>query len=393
MEGGKPMMEGGGSGIAVKFVDEKTLTGGADADVFPYFHEELKPAKGENIDMKKTSDIPKKFLKLYGRDAMKPSVQEIIRGVSHRSVNLFSKKYEVTNAYVKLMEIFRRFNINYTNEVKHFDLCAAPGLFIKAMESICEDKGWKYTYNACSLKGGLPWDPSITNKFDFDILKDTLEDKHIAQYNLVTSDVGVKYDPNILVEEQMFELQDAQLKHALLLLARGGNCILKMFTCSTNLSCAVVDTFSRHFKHSYICKPISSRILNDECYLVGLDFDEKGKGTVGTNSGALIKFEEKRAEIREKMWDHILEIARLYDNQTQMLDLYVTPPKVKLNGGIRITDSEDEGEGESGIEEALAFLLQEIQESDSESEEEMTLMFDSFDSSSDSSDSESSYSD
>ena len=350
------------------------MSGGAINDIFPYFQEELKQAKGENIDMKKTVDIPKKFMKMYEQSAQSETIQEMIRNVSHQSCKRFSGKYKVSNAYIKLEEIFSRFNIRYEDHVKHFDLCAAPGMFIVAMKEICERNKIKYTYDACSKKGGLEWMEGIENKFDFDILTDELSDKYVGKYNLVTSDVGFKYDPNILVEEQMFELQAAQLKHALLLLEKDGNCILKMFTCATNPSCGIVDEFSRHFKSSFICKPISSRILNDECYLVGLGFDTKIKPVIDTNSETLIKFETKRGEIRENIWNSIKEIAVLYDNQIKMLELYVTKPtftgastvgNIKVEVDYNIEDSSDE---ESSSEDFLEDLKLISEDSDSDSE-------------------------
>ena len=231
---------------------------------------------------------------------------------------LFKHKDEVkTNAYWKMSEIFNKFGIQYRN-IKHFDIACAPGNFIFAMQDYCSAKSIPYEFAGFTLKEGLELDSRLKDNksiFYMNILTDTIPEKYKNNYNLVTGDIGTETSYAQLEELQLIELEDKQLSIALELISEGGTMILKMFTYSQKQSIRLADEFSKHFRDAYIFKPYSSRVLNNESYLVGIDYGSFGTGGKGTNAKKIEQFEFDRQLYRMRILLSAIEVIKLRDSQ------------------------------------------------------------------------------
>jgi hypothetical protein len=90
--------------------------------------------------------------------------------------------------------------------------------------------------------------------------------------------------------------------------AKGGNIVLKMYSLITYHSVYILEMAANCFEKAYITKPYTSKILNMECYLVGLSRNNKPftpkqplhKIFESPNFETIEKYEKSRDE--ERMW-------------------------------------------------------------------------------------------
>ena len=239
-----------------------------------------------------------------------------------RQSDKVAEKFDVktTNAYWKMMEIWNHYNFSF-NEVRHFDIACAPGFFILAMKEICQRNKIKYSFNGFTLKEGLELDESLKespNIFYHDILEGDIDNKYYKKYNLVTGDIGIETNYDSIEELQLIELEKAQMETALKLVENGGSVVLKMFTYSQKETIRIVDEFAKHFDKSFIFKPLSSRVLNNESYLVGIHFDEYVTNGKGSNAEDIATFESKRQSIRI---DYLEAETKLVKHTNKQIDI------------------------------------------------------------------------
>ena len=306
-------------------VDNMLMTGGSTSPQNKFYIQyELKPAHGKNINMKDADKVYNKFVKMCTDHEGDSQYWMTALFLEHHLFKGFSQKYAVSNAYVKLMEIFTKFDFVYAN-IKHFDIAAAPGYFIKAMQDYCSKQSIPYEYKACSLKDGLKPLKDV-EMFEFNVLHDEMPEEYIGKFNLVTGDIGQEHDHADAMETLCHDLDVKQLYHALKLLSPGGNCILKMFTYTKPETCQIVDEFSRNFTHAFVIKPLSSRLLNDETYLIGINFKQI-EPVIDTNADTLYTLEKQRAKIREQMLEVTDYIASLYKEQNAVLNTIIPQDK------------------------------------------------------------------
>lgn len=228
---------------------------------------------------------------------------------------------KTTNAYWKMTEIWNHYKFSF-NEVRHFDIACAPGFFILAIQEICQKNNIKYSFNGFTLQEGLELDDSLKespNIFYHNILKGDINSKYYKKYNLVTGDIGIETNYESIEELQLIELEKAQMEIALKLVENGGSIILKMFTYSQKETIRIVDEFSKHFDKSFIFKPLSSRVLNNESYLVGIHFDEYSTNGKGSNAEDIEVFESKRQSIRIEYLEAATKIVKLKNKQFDII--------------------------------------------------------------------------
>ena len=231
---------------------------------------------------------------------------------------------KTTNAFWKMLEIWSHFKFNY-QEIHHFDIACAPGYFIFAMQDITNKLNIKYNFKGFTLKEGLELDNSLkesNNIFYHNILTDKLPEEYYGKFNFITGDIGIETNYDSIEEIQLIELEKRQLETALKLASNGASIILKMFTYSQKETIRIVDEFSKHFNTAYIYKPYSSRILNNESYLVGIHYDVYSCIENGSNAELIEYFENERQKMRLETLDAAIKLTKIKQGQYLITKLY-----------------------------------------------------------------------
>jgi hypothetical protein len=186
----------------------------------------------------------------------------------------------MSNAFMKLYEMLQGASISSC-----FDIAGAPGMFIFAAERFAQSS---LDWMACSLidadgNGALgdsyrlyrqnperyiPCD--LTKPDDMQKCIDTARAHRPEGYNYVTGDVGIPHDDDFsqLQEVSHLDVQWGQAILALHLVMNGGICILKMYTYAYAETRMLVDILSVFFHEVTLHKPYTSRITNNESYLI-----------------------------------------------------------------------------------------------------------------------------
>jgi 23S rRNA U2552 (ribose-2'-O)-methylase RlmE/FtsJ len=220
---------------------------------------------------------------------------------------------DFSNAFIKLFEIYKTYNIIDSEPIKAFHMCEAPGQWIKTTKYYIDinKKGLEYDWIANSLN---PTHPINIEKFgdkiisdDYDFIKNNpdkwlygtpIDDypqgtgditvsanirwyrDNVKNINLVTGDAGLPTKKSELV--QMQKLDFAQMIIVLATLSEGGNCVVKCFLPFINdkeesieaLECYVnlLHTYSVYFDKVNLFKPMSSNPKSGEFYIIGTGF-------------------------------------------------------------------------------------------------------------------------
>jgi len=196
-------------------------------------------------------------------------------------------KQKATNAFMKMYEFMETFHPKFKSL---FDIASSPGMFvIAAAHKLLASSGDTLKWDACSyipsksstvyLQDDYSLFKSNKNHFyNVNVLKDSdcqqLLEK-VDKYDLVTGDIGSIHGYNDLQEDIHKTLQYRQAYLALNLVNKGGNIFLKMYTCISNNTIYLINRLSQHFEKLYLWKPYTSRILNNEIYIVGINKNDK----------------------------------------------------------------------------------------------------------------------
>lgn len=188
----------------------------------------------------------------------------------------------ITNAFMKMFEFLKYINFEPSDNVLHmFDVAGAPGMFILAAELYLR----KYfpravlDWQTCSLEGGTALTDtynlfkSNTDRYtscDVTNIKDlTKIIKRKVKYELVTGDIGIWHEAErALQEEKQLDLEWGQMVLALNLVDVDGNMFLKMYSLLTYENVYLLDLLTNFFDKIQLCKPFTSRITNDESYII-----------------------------------------------------------------------------------------------------------------------------
>jgi len=195
-------------------------------------------------------------------------------------------KQKATNAFMKMYEFMEIFHPKFKSL---FDIASSPGMFvIAAAHKLSASSGDSLKWDACSY---IPPKESMYLQDDYSLFKsnkdhffnvNVLEEddclqllSKVGKYDLVTGDIGCVHGYNDLQEDVHRTLQYRQAYLALNLVIQGGNIFLKMYTCINNSTIYVINVLRSHFENLYLWKPYTSRILNNEIYIVGMNKNDK----------------------------------------------------------------------------------------------------------------------
>jgi len=209
----------------------------------------------------------------------------------------------VTNAWLKSYEIYQVFNLITSHEgeiFRSFHICEIPGAFIMALQHYIDhhtDKKLKWRAqslnpysleNRQNMKGKfLPdkYNMVKNNKKKYDFGKDDTGDitniQNIRYYHekygksrdLVTSDCGQDSSEDFTTqEERLVKVYWGQFVCAIGLLKKGGNYFMKLFTVHTIKMIEIVYLCTQLFENVYICKPLKTKFMSGEVYMVCKNF-------------------------------------------------------------------------------------------------------------------------
>lgn len=283
-------------------------------------------------------------------ERMKELYQDFTRGVS----KYLSKKKgsKVSNAFVKLWEIYYKFNIINT-DINAFHMCEAPGQWIKTTEYYVKTMGDSHTYEwvANSLN---PYNKQNIKRFG-DIINDTygllkkykdkwlfgdddtgditISDnirwyrKNVKDVNLVTGDAGLPYDMPLVYLQK---LDYSQAVIVLATCAKGGSCVVKCFTpylkskseslLATGFFINLIYLYYYYFDLLYLYKPYSSNPYSGEFYIVGKNFTGITDAVLNDLLAVQDKFEMNQTFIAQKdiSEEFVLQVYNFLNNLIEL---------------------------------------------------------------------------
>ena len=213
---------------------------------------------------------------------------------------------KITNAFMKIYELmlflderdYLGLSRNSDGDFTMYDIAGAPGMFVLAIEHFLKKYNRNLDWDASSLIGGtalvdvyglykdnpnrfMPCNLLNEEDVNAEIEKAKMKKR---SYQLVTGDVGIYHEDDYehLQEERQLDLEWSQMFLGVSLVAVRGNMILKMYSFTTLESLYLLDTLTKYFRYVYITKPYTTRIFNDESYIVCIDRNDHDVAS-GTN--------------------------------------------------------------------------------------------------------------
>ena len=148
---------------------------------------------------------------------------------------------------------------------------------------------------------------------------------------MVTGDIGIYHEDNYdkLQEENQLDIEWGQMVLSLNLCEEHGIMFLKMYSMITKETIYLLDILTCYFDKVYITKPYTTRIFNDESYIICIDRNDKDishiplhrpyiKDYKSDNIALVASFEYSRLDIKSRM---VSLIKRMIVNY----------PSIKLN--------------------------------------------------------------
>jgi hypothetical protein len=203
----------------------------------------------------------------------------------------------ITNAWLKCYEILSKYDFLSNNkEIYHFDNASLPGSFILATHHYFTTlyPEIKYSWKASSLYDTSESKDFLGDTYELyknypenwmmtDDINGDMTDLNVIckigdqfinkKVNLYTSDLGFDISDNYEnQEESHMRANSGQILLCLDILENNGNCIIKHYTFFCSFTRTYLFLFSKLFEKCYIYKPISSKQLNSEVYIIGLNF-------------------------------------------------------------------------------------------------------------------------
>lgn len=216
----------------------------------------------------------------------------------------------VTNAWLKIIEIFAAFDIApATVPLRMFDNASAPGVFIMAAHywTTCVNRA-PFTWRASTLldagAGALSDQYGLMSTYpDRYVMNGTkfngdttdveyiqyVDSMYAGQFNLYTSDLGMRIPPGKYNCQEAVNARGnlGQILMGLVVLARGGKMITKEFTHMSAFTQSIMAILTTAFVHVYLTKPQTSKGDNSEEYLVCLDYRGISEPMLGNMFAAL----------------------------------------------------------------------------------------------------------
>lgn len=264
---------------------------------------------------------------------------------------------KITNAFMKMWEFIKFIDsqngiksqndgksqlqsLFKNNKLDMFDIAGAPGMFILATERYLKTyhPSIELDWYTCSLEGGTALtdsynlfknNPKRYTPCDVLIEKDlkTIIDKYPNKFSLVVGDIGIYHDDdwNVLQEERQLDIEWGQMILMLNLIKKGGCSYLKMYSLITKENVYLLDVLSKYFENVFICKPFTSRLLNNESYIVCLNRNDKkideplkrpyiNKDYTSNNIPLITSFENARLDKKYQMFSFMCRLLKKYNN-------------------------------------------------------------------------------
>ncbi len=200
----------------------------------------------------------------------------------------------VSNAWLKCFDIIMKFKLlSGKTVIRHYDGASLPGAFILATQYAVRHyiNGCDYKWRACSLYDSdiphLGDDYGLLRQFPNNWLMDEKNNgditnidninnitvKLLNKTNFYTSDLGFDVSTDYNNQETLhFCANTGQILLCLKVLQVGGICVIKHYTYLEEYTLKYLSKFSKLFKYFYLYKPVASKLLNSEVYLVGIGF-------------------------------------------------------------------------------------------------------------------------
>lgn len=286
--------------------------------------------------------------------------RDFAKGVSIYLMKNKIFKTRVSNAFVKLWEIYNTHKVLDISGINAFHMCEAPGQWINTtktyIDKIYGEDSIIYNWIANSLN---PNNEENIKKYGNDIINDTygfmknnkekwifgddgtgditksynilwyrehLKDKNI---NLVTGDAGLPTDMPL---EYLQKLDYAQCVLTLATSSKGANCVIKCFSPymknnnktleSTGFFVNLIYLYYCCFEKLYLYKPYTSRSQGGEFYIVGISFTYISEENLKQLLDVLDNFKENINFICKKDMSDKFEV--LIENFLQQLVMYNT---------------------------------------------------------------------
>lgn len=205
----------------------------------------------------------------------------------------------ISNAWLKCFSIITRFQLLHNKPyIRHYDNASFPGAFILATEYIIKTyyNQCDYQWRACSLYDPLQphlnddyklyeqypekWLMDSENNGDVTKLENlnNIAAKLQNKTNFYTSDLGFDVSSDYNNQERLhFAANTGQILLCLKVLQERGCCIIKHYTYLEDYTLKYLSEFSKLFQKFYFYKPSTSKALNSEIYLVGINFRKRNE--------------------------------------------------------------------------------------------------------------------
>jgi hypothetical protein len=286
-------------------------------------------------------------------------IEDFTRGINHYIHDKFKMNFPVSNAFVKLWEIYSICDLNKP-DLNTFHFCEAPGQFIKCTQHyiLKKLKNTNHKWWANSLN---PFNKTIVDKYGSNLFKDHFglmknnkdnwiwgadntgditKPANIKWYrhffmknslDLVTGDGGLSTSDNEFLVLQ--KLDFAQFVMTVAVSTNGGQCIIKTFTpySSSNANTknamgffvGLMYLYVHFFETVNLFKPYSSKSSSGEFYIIGKKFKGIDEATLKTLYGILDDFKENQTFFsKDKIPDAF--VYQIYEFMKKMTELNVS---------------------------------------------------------------------
>ena len=253
----------------------------------------------------------------------------------------------ISRAYFKLWEMINNFDIIDNSKPLNL-LCIAegPGGFVEAIYNYRKKHNNNNNKATCMTLNSddknipnwakanyfLKHNPSINLVYGVDNTGDIYNPKNIKflinkfkhnKANLITADGGFDFSDDYKNQEQnSYQLIISQIVCALGCLDKGGHFVIKIFEIFTHLTVKIIYFLTQFFKNVHINKPLSSRNLNSEKYLICKDFTGIDDNMLGSLLILLKKWGELKSQNKYINDIFIFNVPREFENMIKNYNIY-----------------------------------------------------------------------
>ncbi len=321
---------------------------------------------GMDMDLERLKEEVGVYKIRHGDEKWKSNVYQIDKQIKFEN----SLREPVSRAYFKLIEIVRTSSIKPPRASLH--LCEAPGGFAQAVSTEFSNVDIsvmsRRTDGAQYFSPAVLHDPKITIlnlAHKSDILLEAVRHelcKSATSYDLITADGGIDNDNKPeLTENATAHLVLCEIDAALRLQRENGSFILKIFSCSRDITKELIAILTTCYREVSMVKPFTSRCVNDERYIVcdGFQKELAPKLTIPDDSSGF--YLNQVATVDDDEWlREINSISKkMSHDQRQSIQRALTC----TSSGARSTPVGHRGRGPHGRTRGRGHPYQRVQES------------------------------